>query len=89
MVIKIMLILIIMTINSTVLAKEKSVEVCIDYVFSSTAEIEELRNLAREQARFLASEELGTYIKSDTEINLNTVSKDNVTVLVRSVLKEK
>lgn len=48
MVIKIMLILIIMTINSTVLAKEKNVEVCIDYVFSSTAEIEELRNLARE-----------------------------------------
>lgn len=89
MLIKFILIFVIIAINSVAFAKERIIEVSVDYIFSSTAEIDELRNLAREQARFLALEELGTYIKSNTEINLNTVSKDDVIVLASSAVKEK
>lgn len=89
MLIKFILIFVIIAINSVAFAKERIIEVSVDYVFSSTAEIEELRNLARDQARFLALEEFGTYIKSNTEINSNTVSKDDVIILASSAVKEK
>ena len=58
---RIILTLLIIMINTGVFAEERVIDVTVDYLFSSMSEANELIPLAREQARFLASEELGTY----------------------------
>ena len=84
---RIILTLLIIMINTGVFAEERVIDVTVDYLFSSMSEVNELIPLAREQARFLASEELGTYLKSNTEINLNVLTKDEVLVLASNVLE--
>lgn len=84
---RIILTFLIIMINTGVFAKERVIDVTVDYLFSSMSEVNELIPLAREQARFLASEELGTYLKSNTEINLNVLTKDEVLVLASNVLE--
>ena len=84
---RIVLTLLIIMINNCVFAEERVIDVTVDYLFSSMSEVNELIPLAREHARFLASEELGTYLKSNTEINLNVLTKDEVLVLASNVLE--
>ena len=83
---RIILTLLIIMINTGVFAEERVIDVTVDYFFSSMSEVNELIPLVREQARFLASEELGTYLKRSTEINLNMLTKDEVLVLASNVL---
>ena len=71
----------------TAFAEEKTINVKVDYIVTNTNELEKWTNLARNQARLIASEQFGSYIKSETEVNLNTVSKDQLNALSSITVK--
>lgn len=84
---KILIIILTLIYCWPVFAKEKTVNVKVNYIVTNANELEKWTDLARNQARLIASEQFGSYFKSETEVKLNTVTKDQLTALASITVK--